>query len=172
MSKFFPKGDYEKDFGANTYVASTAKLYRGIKFRKGIVLYMDEDTFIGDDVVVLVPKLSMHKGSQICAGTILAGRDEVNLEENAVIGYHCTILTSSDNPHGEFMNDASPEEKRAIIRGSITLGKNSFIGSKSLIMPNVEIGERTVIGAFSYIDESIPSGHVTPKYFVTWRQRK
>ena len=168
----FAEPEYEQMFGVDSYISATAKLYRGIKFRKGIILYMAENTFIGDNCVILVPKLFMERGSQICAGTILAGKDEVILEENAVCGYGCILLTSSDNPRGEFMNDASPEDKRAIKTGYIILRKNSFVGSRSLIMPSVEVGERTVIGAFSYIAESIPSGHVTPKYFMTWRQRE
>ena len=167
-----PKEEYDLVLGSGTYINSSAKLYRNINFRKGIVLFMDENTFIGDGCTILVPKLTMQKGSQICAGTVLAGKDEVILEENAVCGYGCILLTSSDNPRGEFMNDASPEDKRAIKTGYIILRKNSFVGSRSLIMPSVEVGERTVIGAFSYIDESIPSGHVTPKYFMTWRQRE
>lgn len=162
---------YVACLGPESYIGASVKLYRGIKFRPGIILTMQENTFIGDNVVVLVPKLIMEKGSQICAGTILAGRDRVVLEENAVVGYNCLLLTSSDNPRGEFMSDASPEKKRIIIRGPILLKKNSFIGSKSIIMPNVKIGERTVVGAHSYIDASLPSGKVTPRYFQTPKVR-
>lgn len=147
--------EYEQMFGIDSYLSATAKLYRGIKFRKGIILYMAENTFIGDNCVILVPKLKMEKGSQICAGTVLAGKDEVILEENAVIGYNSVILSSSDTPSWR-MNDASPLTTRKIRTGPIKLGKNSFVGSLCLIMPSVVIGENSICGAKSYIDKNLP----------------
>lgn len=147
---------YEKDFGSGTYINATAKLYRSIAFRKGIVLFMGENTFIGDNCTILVPKLTMEKGSQISAGTVLAGKDEVILEENAVIGYNSVLLSSSDTPSWR-MNDASPLTTRKIRTGPIKLEKNSFVGSLSLIMPSVVIGENSICGAKSYIDKNLPT---------------
>lgn len=137
------------------FIHAQATLYRHIKFEPDIYLEMDENTFIGDNCAILVPKLTMRKGSQICAGTILAGKDEVTLEENVVIGYNVVMLTAVDQPSGEFMNDASPESKRDIRRGPIILKKNSFVGSLSLIMPNVTIEEEVVVRAQSYVDKSL-----------------
>lgn len=167
----FAEPEYEQMFGAGTYVNATAKLYRGIKFRPGIVLFMEENTFIGDNCVILVPHLKMFKGSQIGAGTILAGRSEVILEENTVIGYNCTLLTATDTPRGDYMNDASPEKERMIIQGPIILRKNSFVGSNVTLMPNAEIGEASVVGAYSYIESDIPPNHKTTRYFQSLRRR-
>jgi acetyltransferase-like isoleucine patch superfamily enzyme len=116
---------------------------------------MGKNTLLGS-VVVLVPKLTMKAGSQIGAGTVLAGRDEIILNENVVVGYNCTLLTASDTPKSLFMNDASPEEKRAIRRGSIICEKNSFVGSNSTIMPGVTVGKRAVVGSGMYLDMSVP----------------
>ena len=40
------------------------------------------------------------------------------------------------------------------------IGKNCFIGGRSLIMPGVEIGDGCVVGAGSVVTKSIPSGCV------------
>lgn len=164
------KTDYTVLLGSNSYFHSTAKLYRNICFRPGITLWMDENTFIGDSCVILVPELIMHRGSQICAGTILTGREPVVLMENAVVAYGCILITTSDTPEGEFMNDASPEEKRKIIRGPILLRENSFIGSKAVIMPNVTIGERSVVRAQSYISHNVPANMIAETNIMETRR--
>ena len=144
-----------KSLGEGSSIGEPVKIYEGAQFRPGIVLIMEENTFIGNNCTILVPKLVMRKGSQICAGTVIAGRDEVVLNENVVVGYNCVLLTASDTPEGEFMNDASPKGKRVIRRGPIILKKNCFIGSLSLIMPNVVIEEGVVVRARSYVDKNL-----------------
>lgn len=130
-------------------------VYETAKVLQNTLLSMDPDTFIGDFCLVTVPELTMKKGSQINAGTFVLGKDKVVLEENVVVGYRCVLLTASDTPKGEFMNDASPEEKRVIKQGPITLKKNSFIGTHSTIMPGVTIEEGVVVKGHSYISDDL-----------------
>lgn len=40
------------------------------------------------------------------------------------------------------------------------IGKNCFIGGRSLILPGVEIGDNCVIGAGSVVTKSVPAGSV------------
>lgn len=141
----------------------SAKLYRGIKFRPEIKLTMEKDTFIGDNCVILVPALVMRRGSQINAGTIISGRREVVLGENVVVGYHCLLLTSTDRPSGEYMNDASPEERRNIISDRIEICANAFVASNSLIMPGVHIAKGIVVRAFSYVGKDLKSENMIYK---------
>lgn len=42
----------------------------------------------------------------------------------------------------------------------ISVGKNTFIGSHSIILPGVSIGENCVIGAMSLVSKSIPNNSV------------
>lgn len=44
--------------------------------------------------------------------------------------------------------------------GEIVIGKNSFIGCRSTILPNVHIGDSTIIGAGSLVTRDIPSNVV------------
>ena len=137
-------------------IDDTAKIYSGVKFNPKIHLEMEKNTFIGTNCIILVPQLIMREGSQINANTIVTGKCPVFLGRNVVIGYSCVLLTSSDKPNqGLPMNDATPEEQRNIVRGSIVVGDNSFIGSQTLIMPNVLIEEGVVVKAKSYVDKSL-----------------
>ena len=53
--------------------------------------------------------------------------------------------------------DGNPE---TVIYGPIKIGKNCFIGCRSVILPNVTIGDNTIIGAGSIVNRSIPSNCV------------
>ena len=53
--------------------------------------------------------------------------------------------------------DGDPE---TVIYGPIKIGKNCFIGCRSVILPNVTIGDNTIIGAGSIVNKSIPENCV------------
>jgi acetyltransferase-like isoleucine patch superfamily enzyme len=143
------------DLNKKSKIADSAAVYDGARFRKGMLLVMEEDTFIGTNATILVSELHMGKGSQINAGAILTGKEPIHLGNNVVISYGAILLTASDTPKGKFMNDASPEKERSIIQGPITIYDDSFIGANSVIMPNVKIGPNSVVGAGCYIDKNV-----------------
>lgn len=53
--------------------------------------------------------------------------------------------------------DGNPE---TVIYGPIKVGKNCFIGCRSVILPNVTIGDNAIIGAGSIVNRSIPENSV------------
>ncbi|QTA93590.1 Transferase hexapeptide repeat containing protein [Desulfonema magnum] len=65
----------------------------------------------------------------------------VTIEDFVQIGSHCSLYSVStiDNKQGQ-----------------VRLKKNCKIGSHSVIMPNITIGENAIIGAFSFINCDIP----------------
>ena len=69
----------------------------------------------------------------------------VTIEDDVQIGSHCSIYSNStiDNKHGP-----------------VLLKKNCKIGTHSVIMPGVTVGENTVVGAFSFVKESLPDNVV------------
>ena len=44
--------------------------------------------------------------------------------------------------------------------GRITVGDSCFIGMNSILLPGVELGERTIVGAGSVVTKSFPEGNV------------
>ena len=44
--------------------------------------------------------------------------------------------------------------------GTIRVGNNCFIGFRSIILPNVDIGDNSIIAAGSIVTKSVPSGEV------------
>ena len=73
-------------------------------------------------------------------GTYIQAEYGVTIEEGVQIGSNCSIYSIST------INN---------VKGSICLKKNCKIGSHSLIMPGVTVGENAVVGAFSYVDFNV-----------------
>jgi len=81
-----------------------------------------------------------HK-TDIGAFAYINAKKGVVIEDCVQIGSHCSIYS------------VSTIDKK---KGKVVLKKNCKIGSHSLIMPGVTIGENSVIGAFSFVNKDIP----------------
>lgn len=92
-------------------------------------------------VVQNLDGLKLGYGTDIGAFTYINAKYGVNIEDFVQIGSHCSIYSVS-----------TIDEKQ----GAIVLKKNCRIGSHSVVMPGVSIGENSVIGAFSFVNQDIP----------------
>jgi acetyltransferase-like isoleucine patch superfamily enzyme len=89
--------------------------------------------------------LKLGSRTDIGAFTYINAKNEVVIEDEVQVGSHCSIYSISTIDNKE---------------GPVTLKKNCKIGSHSVIMPGVTIGENSVVGAFSFINEDIPANVV------------
>ena len=83
--------------------------------------------------------------TDIGAFTYINAKNGVVIEDFVQIGSHCSLYSVS-----------SIDDKE----GKITLKKNCKIGTHSVIMPGVTIGENAIIGAFSFVNKDIPDNVV------------
>jgi len=90
-------------------------------------------------------KLKLGYKTDIGAFTYINAKNGVIIEDYVQIGSHCSIYSVStiDNKEGE-----------------VILKKNCRIGSHSVIMPGVTVGENSIIGAFSFVNRDIPDNTV------------
>ena len=89
--------------------------------------------------------LKLGKNTDIGAFTYINAKYGVEIQEGVQIGSHCSIYSHS-----------TIDDKK----GKITIKKNARIGSHSVIMPGVTIGENSVVGAFSFVNKDVPSNVV------------
>lgn len=87
-------------------------------------------------------KLEMGYKTDIGAFTYINAKNGVIIEDYVQIGSHCAIYSVSTIDNKE---------------GTVTLKKNCKIGSHSVIMPGVTVGEDSIIGAFSFVNRDIPA---------------
>jgi acetyltransferase-like isoleucine patch superfamily enzyme len=86
-------------------------------------------------------KFKLGYKTDIGAFTYINAKNGVTIDDYVQIGSHCSIYSVStiDNKGGR-----------------VVLKKNCRIGSHSVIAPGVTIGENSIIGAFSFVNEDIP----------------
>lgn len=87
--------------------------------------------------------LELGQKTDIGSFTYINAKFGVEIQDFVQIGSHCSIYSESTI-------DAK--------QGKITIRRNSRVGSHSLIMPGITIGENSIIGAFSFVNKDIPSG--------------
>jgi acetyltransferase-like isoleucine patch superfamily enzyme len=89
--------------------------------------------------------LKLGNNTDIGAFTYINARFGVEIEENVQIGSHCSIYSVST------IDDC---------KGKVRINKNAKIGSHTVIMPGITIGENSVIGAHSFVNENVPENVV------------
>ena len=86
-------------------------------------------------------KLTLGAYTDIGAFTYINAKQGITIEEYVQVGSHCSLYSVSTIDNKE---------------GQIILKKNCRIGTHSVIMPGVTIGENSIIGAFSFVNTCIP----------------
>jgi acetyltransferase-like isoleucine patch superfamily enzyme len=86
-------------------------------------------------------KLKLGYKTDIGAFTYINAKNGVTIEDYVQIGSHCSIYSVSTIDNKE---------------GPVVLKKNCKIGSHSVVMPGVTVGENSIVGAFSFVNRDIP----------------
>ena len=85
--------------------------------------------------------ISLGAKLDVCSGSIIIG-------DKCVITHGCVILSHD--------HAASILKTKNRGKASVRLGNNVFIGVNSVVLPNVTIGDHSIIGAGSVVTKDIP----------------
>lgn len=96
-------------------------------------------------IVQYPENLKLGKNFDVGEFTYINAQYGVEINDYVQIGSHCSIYSHS-----------TIDDKK----GPIILKKNCRIGTHSTIMPNVTIGENSIVAAYSFVNESIPSNEI------------
>jgi len=89
--------------------------------------------------------LKLGNRTDIGAFTYINAKNGVEIQESVQVGSHCSIYSES-----------TIDSKQ----GKVLLEKNCKIGSHTVIMPGVTVGENSVVGAHSFVNKDIPANSV------------
>jgi len=96
-------------------------------------------------IVQYPEKLTTGKNFDIGTFTYINCYYGVEIQDNVQIGSHCSIYSHS-----------TIDSKK----GKVVLEKNCRIGTHSTIMPNVRIGENSIIAAYSFVTNDVPKNEL------------
>jgi len=144
------------EIGDNSLIRWGTIIYKnvkiGSKFKTGHHVLIRENTIIGKNVVVgtlsvidgntkIGNNVSIQTGVYIPMNTLI--------EDDVFIGPHA-ILTND-----KYMINPQVYSKRPVLKGPI-IRRGSRIGAGAIILPGVEIGEYSIVGAGAVVTKNVP----------------
>lgn len=138
------------EVGECTYIGPNNKIACK-SFIAGNYLYMTEGVEIGrGGCKGPNSNVTIGNGVGIFENTVINPSEPVDIGDNVGIGGEVMIWT-----HGAWLDvmQGFPADF-----GPVKIGKNVWLPARSIVLPNVEIGDNTVIGIGSIINKNIPSG--------------
>ena len=136
-------------YGINVRISRYARIYSPCNISIG-------DNVRIDDFCILSGHITIGSNIHISAYVALYGSLGIELEDYTGISQRTTIFSAMDDFSGNYLiGPIHPMERTNVTGGPVYLRKYSQIGAHSLIFPNIEIGEGSVIGACSMVKSDI-----------------
>ncbi len=133
------------------------KIFPNAKIVKPEVITIGDHSMIDDFAFIYGGKrIQIGKYVHIAAFVGIIGGGELIVEDYAVLACGSKVLTGTDTYYsGKRMSTALPLEQRNVIRGSVLIGKDAFIGVNSVVHPNLTVGEGAIVGSNSLVLKNI-----------------
>lgn len=142
-------------------------LGRGAIIDEGAIIKTPEHTYIGDKShidknVMIDGKVLIGNYVHIAENCLIQGGSLVKIGNFVGIASGTKIYSATDTVYnGLIPSPLVPKELRNPLRkGQVNLEDHVFIGANCVILPNVTIGEGSVIGACSLVLKNIPAWKV------------
>ena len=141
-----------------------ANLGKNLRISKKASFYGIERISIGSNVriddfcVLSAGDGGIEIGSyiHIAVYSSLIGGGKITLNDFCNISSRVSIYSSNDDYSGEFMtNPMVPEQFTNVTTDTVVLGKHTIVGSGSVILPGVELGEGAAVGALSLVRRNV-----------------
>lgn len=104
-----------------------------------------------DNSAIISPNAELSK-----KGGIFVGKRAI-INSGAKIGYNCIINTGALVEHGCFVGNHVNVSTYSILNGDVKVQDGSFIGSSSVSIGQIKIGEWAVIGAGAVVIKNVDS---------------
>ena len=139
--------------GRHPRLAGLAHIHLGENFSAGDGLWLDAITFFAGNVYA--PSLTIGPNCNLSDYVHIACTNRVTIAEGLLCGSRVII---SDHAHGLYQGSPqSPPTQRPVHRpltgdGTVTIGRNVWIGDGTAILAGADIGDGAIIGANSLVN--------------------
>jgi acetyltransferase-like isoleucine patch superfamily enzyme len=157
MSSFLSKEELDKigfkSLGKNVLLGKLAMIYSPEFISIGNNVRIDDFAMLAGDIT-LGNNIHISSYCALFGGKVGAG---IVMKNYSGLACRVTIYATSDDYSGEFMtNPTIPSSFRKGIEGRVVIHEYVIVGASSVILPGVEIGEGTAVGAMSMVEKSLP----------------
>lgn len=161
MDSFLSKEELNKigfkSLGNNVLISKMATIYLPELISIGNNVRIDDFAILSGDIT-LGNNVHIAPYCALIGGTCGAG---IVMKDYSGLSARVTIYSISDDYSGEFMtNPTIPSKYTNVQKGRVVIQKYVIVGATSVILPGVEIGEGTAVGAMSMVIKSLPEWKV------------
>jgi acetyltransferase-like isoleucine patch superfamily enzyme len=138
-----------KSFGVNVLISRFASIYNPSLLSVGNNVRIDDFCIISGEITL---------GSNIHIGAFCAlyGKFGIKMDDFTGLSPRCTIFSAKDDFSGDFLiSPMSDEAYTNVTGGLVHIESYSQIGSGTVIMPDITIGEGVAVGAMSYVNQKL-----------------
>src|SRR6185312_9175365 len=147
---FLSQADIEK-MGFR-HVGREVKLSDRASFHNAGALEIGDFSRIDDFCVLSAGKqgIKIGRNVHIAVYTSLVGAEQILLEDFCNLSSRVSVYSSNDDYSGAFMtNPTVASQFTGVTHAPVTIGRHAIIGSGSIVLPGVTIGEGAAVGALS-----------------------
>ncbi|MCC7071434.1 MAG: acyltransferase [Deltaproteobacteria bacterium] len=138
-------------FGDDVRVSDRASLYNCAGIRLGNHVRIDDFCVLSAGEGGIVIGDYVH----IAVGSLLIGKARIVMDDFAGLSARVCVYSSSDDYSGRTLtNPTVPAAYAGVRHGDVRLGKHVIVGTGSVILPGVEIGDGSAVGALSLVTTS------------------
>lgn len=138
-------------FGPNVLISRKASIYGADHIWLGNHVRIDDFCVLsaGDGGIVIEDRV------HIATYVSMIGRGRISLGAYSGLSSRVSIYSSNDDYSGMAMtNPMVPPEYTNVRHADVSIGRHAIVGSGSIVLPGVEIGEGVAIGAMSLVKRS------------------
>ena len=139
-----------KFYGSNVKISRKASIYGAEKISIGSNVRID-------DFVILSGNIEIGSFVHIAAySALFAGNAGIEMMDYSGLSSRVVVYAESDDYGGDYLtNPTINKEYTRIIKGKVVIKRHAIIGTSSVILPGVIIGEGVAVGSMSLVNKSL-----------------
>lgn len=106
----------------------------------------------GGKLQLLGSKKGTYSSLVNSCGCYLQAGNGIEIDEGTIWADNVVIVSANHDPKNGFSWDSTA--------GAIKIGKCCWLGANSVILPNVVLGDNTIVGAGAVVTKSFPEGNI------------
>ncbi|UCE38198.1 MAG: acyltransferase [Thermoplasmata archaeon] len=157
-----------RHLGQNTLIDTDVKIWNPQNVSIGSYSHIDLGAVI-EGGPLGKGRVDIGNHTHIAANSLLSGRGGLYIGDNVAVAAGCRIFTASNfhtDPDGRYcyMSAVSKQEHQYVVEKPIHIKKEVLIGANSVILPDITVGEGSVVGALSLVTQDIPPYSIAMGY--------
>ncbi|EOF9308418.1 TPA: acyltransferase [Enterobacter cloacae] len=143
--------------GNNVFISTKASFYGSSK------IHIGNNVRIDDFCVISAGEGGVYIGNyiHIAVYSSLIGSGRITLMDYSNISSRVSIYSSNDDYSGNYMsNPMVPTEFTNVMHAPVIIGRHVIIGSGSVILPGVVLGDGAAIGALSLVKDNCDNFYI------------